>query len=107
MQPDKSKPPYSCIRKMPPYEQTRYHVQWSESLIAITRHDGLKTLDNFRTELQHFAVVPKSFVSSVPIELSSFNGIITVPKGTPLNYDVLGTGVPNAVKITVRYAYRR
>lgn len=55
--------------------------------------------------LSHAYVVTHSFVSTVDVALNPLNGTITFPAGTILNYDLLGTGIPNALQTVVNYAY--
>ena len=51
-------------------------------------------------------IIPQSFVSNpVPVQLVPRNGAIIIPAGTPLNYDLVGSGAFNAVKTLVRYSY--
>jgi hypothetical protein len=56
--------------------------------------------------LSHAYIVPQSFVSTVDVELNQLNGTITFPAGTLLNYDLLGTGIPNALQTVVNYSYQ-
>lgn len=52
-------------------------------------------------------VLSSSFVSiPVDVQLIPRNGVVVFPQGTPLNYDLLGTGTPNAIKTNVRYTYQ-
>jgi hypothetical protein len=61
---------------------------------------------DIKAELNHAYVAPQSFVSSVPVQLIPTNGVIKFVAGTPLNYDLLGTGTPNAIRTTVNYTYQ-
>jgi len=56
--------------------------------------------------LSHAYVSPSSFISTVDVVLNPVNGIITFPAGTPLNYDLLGIGSPNALQTVVNYTYQ-
>lgn len=56
--------------------------------------------------LSHAYVMPASFVSTIDVILNPVNGTITFPAGTPLNYDLLGTGTPNALRTIVNYTYQ-
>ena len=47
-----------------------------------------------------------SFTSTITVTLNDVNGIITVPSGTPLNYDSTGDGNNDAFKVVVSYMYR-
>lgn len=46
-----------------------------------------------------------SFTSTVSVVLNSVNGIVTVPAGTPLNYDSDGDGVYDGFRIIANYIY--
>jgi hypothetical protein len=56
--------------------------------------------------LDHAYILPASFVSTVDVALNPINGTITFPAGTPLNYDLLGTGIPNALQTVVNYTFQ-
>jgi hypothetical protein len=52
-------------------------------------------------------IVRSSFVSDVEgLILYDVNGVIGVPAGTPLNYDIDGDGIPDSLRVIVSYAYR-
>jgi hypothetical protein len=52
-------------------------------------------------------IVRSSFVSTVPgIVLYEVNGVIGVPAGTKLNYDLDGDSIPDTVRVIVSYVYR-
>jgi len=55
--------------------------------------------------LSHPNIQAKSFASSVEVVLNTNNGAITIPKGTPLNYDNDGDGVLDSVRVICSYAY--
>ena len=58
-------------------------------------------------ELVNPNILPSSFISiPVDVQLVPRNGVVIFPQGTALNYDLLGTGVPNAIKTNVRYTYQ-
>jgi hypothetical protein len=62
---------------------------------------------DIKLELNNPNVVPNSFISiPVDVQLIPRNGVVIFPAGTVLNYDLLGTGTPNAIKTNVRYAYQ-
>lgn len=50
-------------------------------------------------------IKPKSFISTVAVILNAVNGIITVPVGTPLNYDSDGDGIYDSFRIITNYIY--
>lgn len=53
-------------------------------------------------------VLPQSFVSiPVPCQLIPRNGVVVFPAETVLNYDLIGTGTPNAIKTNVRYTFQQ
>lgn len=67
----------------------------------------LITSMDIKVELANPNVMPNSFMSiPVEVQLIPRNGVIVFPAGTILNYDLLGTGVPNAIKTNVRYTYQ-
>jgi hypothetical protein len=47
-----------------------------------------------------------SFTSTITVVLNDINGIITVPSGTPLNYDSDGDSINDSFKVVVGYMYR-
>src|ERR1019366_679963 len=60
-----------------------------------------------KTELNNPNVMPNTFISiPVDVQLIPRNGVVVFPAGTILNYDLLGTGIPNAIKTNVRYTYQ-
>jgi hypothetical protein len=50
-------------------------------------------------------IVPSSFNSTVDMTLNAVNGVGTFVAGTPLNFDLMGTGNPNAIRSIVSYTY--
>lgn len=57
-------------------------------------------------ELRRPNVIPNSFNSTINCILNPINGIITFVAGTQLNFDAIGTGIPNAIKAIVNYTYQ-
>ena len=57
-------------------------------------------------ELANPNVLPSSFASNINVTLNSRNGVITFIAGTVLNFDLLGTGTPNAIRAVVNYRYQ-
>jgi hypothetical protein len=52
-------------------------------------------------------VVPSSFTTSpVDVELIPRNGVIVFPAGTPLNFDMTGSGIPDAIRTVVSYTWQ-
>jgi hypothetical protein len=60
---------------------------------------------DLKVELRHSAIIRHSFNSDVSCILNANNGVITFKAGTPLNYDMNGTGYPNAIRAVVNYTY--
>lgn len=88
---------------------------WDETVLApvdpsnitTNANNQLVNVSDIKMELQNPNVLPTSFVSiPVPVQLVPRNGVIVFPAGTALNYDLLGTGVPNAIKTLVRYSFQ-
>lgn len=61
---------------------------------------------DIKAELSHPNVSPASFISTIDVQLIPSNGVIVFPAGTQLNYDLLGTGTPNAIRTIVNYTYQ-
>jgi hypothetical protein len=85
---------------------------WDETLVTPAvgvpgRNGMLVTPVDIKVELQNPNVLPSSFISiPVDIQLIPRNGVVVFPAGTELNYDLLGTGIPNAIKTNVRYQFQ-
>lgn len=85
---------------------------WDETIIVPTvgvpgPNNTIVTPVDIKVELKNPNVVPNSFISiPVEVQLIPRNGVIVFPAGTMLNYDLLGTGTPNAIKTNVRYSYQ-
>ena len=87
------------------------NVSWNEVVIvpAVGVLDGsghLVTPVDIKAELKKPNVVPSSFNSTVNVFLNPVNGVITFLAGTPLNFDLMGTGQPNAIRTIVNYTYQ-
>lgn len=61
-------------------------------------------VDQYAT-LDHPSILRHSFNSDVDCILNPNNGVITFLAGTPLNYDMNGSGYPNAIRAVVNYTY--
>lgn len=90
-----------------------YSVAWDESVVApvpspiLNGNNQLITPVDIKVELDNPNISPDSFTSiGTPVQLNARNGVITFPAGTVLNYDLLSTGTPNAIKTLVRYQYQ-
>lgn len=87
------------------------NVSWNEVVIvpAVGVPNGnnqLVTPIDIKAELKKPNVVASSFNSTVNVFLNPINGIITFLAGTPLNFDLIGTGQPNAIRTIVNYTYQ-
>jgi hypothetical protein len=86
------------------------NVSWNEVIIvpAVGVESGgqLVTPIDIKAELKKPYVVSSSFTSTVNVTLNPTNGIVTFIAGTPLNFDLTGTGVPNAIRTIVNYTYQ-
>jgi hypothetical protein len=87
-------------------------TSWDETILVpatgvYNANNQLVTPVDIKAELQNPNILPPSFISiPVDVQLIPRNGVVVFPAGTPLNYDLLGTGVPNAIKTNVRYMYQ-
>lgn len=87
------------------------NVSWNEVVIVpATGVPGpsstIVTPIDIKAELKHPNIVKSSFSSTVDVYLNPINGIITFIAGTPLNFDLTGTGTPNAIRTIVNYTYQ-
>jgi len=86
------------------------NVSWNEVVIvpAIGQMQGgqLVTPIDIKAELKKPNIIPSSFNSTVNVVLNPVNGIITFVAGTPLNFDLTGSGTPNAIRTIVNYTYQ-
>jgi len=86
------------------------NISWNEVIIVpATGVPGpggtLVTPIDIKTELKKANIVPNTFSSTVNVVLNANNGVITFVAGTPLNFDLTGTGIPNAIRTIVNYTY--
>lgn len=86
------------------------NVSWNEVVIVpavgVIQGGVLVTPIDIKAELRKPNVVPSSFNSTVNVVLNPVNGIITFVAGTPLNFDLTGSGTPNAIRTIVNYTYQ-
>ena len=87
------------------------NVSWNEVVIvpAVGVPDSggtLVTPVDIKAELKKPNIVASSFNSTVNVYLNPINGVITFLAGTPLNFDLMGTGQPNAIRTIVNYTYQ-
>ncbi len=85
-------------------------VSWNEVIIVPvdnpdTVGGNLVSPVDIKAELKYPNVITNSFISTVEVLLNSNNGVITFLKGTPLNFDLTGSGVPSAIRAIVNYTY--
>lgn len=86
------------------------NVSWNEVIIVpavgVQNQSGqLVTPIDIKAELKKPNIVPNSFTSTVNVALNPVNGVITFLAGTPLNFDLTGSGQPNAIRTIVNYTY--
>jgi len=86
-------------------------VSWNEEIVVAAAgvldiNNVIVTPVDVKAELIHPNVMGSSFISSVPCALNSNNGVITFLSGTPLNFDLTGGGIPNAIRAVVSYTYQ-
>ncbi len=86
-------------------------VAWNEVIIVpvsnpVSTVNGLVSPIDIRTELVHAYVSSASFQSTVRVQLISTNGVIVVPAGTALNFDLTGSGTPDAIRTVCNYTYQ-
>ena len=87
------------------------NVSWNEVVIVaatgVVGPDGnLITPIDIKAELRKPNIIPSSFTSMVNVILNPINGVITFVAGTTLNFDLTGSGTPNAIKTIVNYTYQ-
>lgn len=86
------------------------NVSWNEVVIVpavgVPGPGGsIVTPIDIKAELRKANVISSSFTSDVDIVLNAENGVIKFIAGTPLNFDLTGTGTPNAIRAVVNYTY--
>ena len=86
------------------------NVSWNEVVIVpavgVPGPGGsLVTPVDLQKELRKPNILKSSFASTVDVVLNPVNGIITFVAGTQLNFDLTGTGLPNAIRTVVNYTY--
>jgi hypothetical protein len=85
-------------------------VSWNEVIIVPVSnpdtHGGIPVSPaDIKAELKYPNIKPNSFLSTIDVLLNPNNGVITFLKGTPLNFDLTGGGVPDALRTVVNYTY--
>jgi hypothetical protein len=86
------------------------NVSWNEVVIVpavgVPGPGGIPiTPIDIKAELRKPNIIPTSFNADVDVILNPVNGVITFLAGTPLNYDLTGSGMPNAIRTIVNYTY--
>lgn len=85
------------------------NVSWNEVIIVpatgVLSSGKLVTPIDLKAELEHANIQDGSFTSSVAVTLNKNNGVITFISGTELNFDLTGSGSPNAIRAVVNYTY--
>jgi hypothetical protein len=87
------------------------NVSWNEIIIVpatgvLNPSGQLVTPIDIKAELRKPNIISNSFSSTVNVVLNQVNGVITFVAGTVLNFDLLGTGQPNAIRTIVNYTYQ-
>lgn len=86
------------------------NVSWNEVVIVpavgVSSGGSLVTPVDIKAELKRPNIVGSSFNSTVNVVLNPVNGVITFLAGTPLNFDLTGSGQPNAIRTVVNYTYQ-
>lgn len=87
------------------------NVSWNEVVIVpavgVPGPGGtIITPIDIKAELKKPNIIPSSFNSTVNVVLNAVNGIVTFVAGTQLNFDLTGTGQPNAIRTIVNYTYQ-
>lgn len=85
------------------------NISWNEEIVVpatgVESNGVLVTPVDIKAELKEANLLPNSFTSDIKVLLNPKNGVITFIAGTPLNYDAIGSGVPNAIRAIVNYTY--
>lgn len=66
----------------------------------------LVTITDITTTLNNPNILQNSFVCDIPVYLRERNGVVIIPEGTELNYDLDGDGIPDSVKFICSYSYQ-
>ena len=87
------------------------NVSWNEVVIvpatSVIGPSGVPvTPIDIKAELRRPNIVASSFNSTINVYLNPVNGIVTFLAGTPLNFDLIGSGSPNAIRTIVNYTYQ-
>lgn len=86
------------------------NVSWNESIIIPVNgvpgpNNTIVTPYEIKAELKHPHILPGSFSTTLNVVLNPVNGVITLIEGTQLNFDLTGSGTPDAIRLFVNYSY--
>lgn len=86
-------------------------ASWNETIIVpaqgfLNTAGKYVTAIDMKAELENPNVIARSFTSTVECTLKPRNGVITFPAGTELNFDMTGSGTPDAIRAFVSYRYQ-
>lgn len=78
--------------------------------ISVNDKNETITSSNIKHELKNTNIIVKSFKSNIPVSLHSRNGVIEIPKGTPLNFSSkIHTSdkynAPDSIRLSCSYSY--
>jgi hypothetical protein len=86
-------------------------ISWQEEIVTVPKYiinvgSDIVSADDIPVNLKNPSIIRNSFTSSVTGVLNEINGVFTFPANTKLNYDLNGSGTPNAIRAIVSYTYR-
>jgi hypothetical protein len=81
-------------------------VEISVNVTEIDVNGKLVNSEDVVGTLQFSNLVDSSFISTLDVVLNPVNGVVIVPAGTPLNYDLDEDGNLDGFRIIVNYVYR-
>lgn len=85
------------------------NVSWNEVVIVpatgVNSGNKIVTPIDVKVELRKPNIIANTFTSTVDVALNPTNGVITFVAGTELNFDLTGSGTPNAIRTIVNYTY--
>jgi len=87
------------------------NVSWNEVVIVPAigvpgPNSTIVTPIDIKAELKKPNIISSSFNSTVKVTVNPINGVITFLAGTQLNFDLTGSGTPNAIRTIVNYTYQ-
>lgn len=87
------------------YTSTLDEVVIAPLIAGVSNGSGqLVTPNDIKVELRNANIKAESFVSNIDVELIPLNGVIIFLAGTPLNYDMAGSGTPDSLRAVVSYS---